>query len=203
MKAPNLTQEELKREVKRLERNIRARAKRIESRGNQASQYLPREYRKLIQENPKKISQMTPKELRSFYRGLNRLNSAKSATVEGATQSRETFGYTEDVLSRLSEEQKKKMFDIYDRIAEEFLEYGSEFKYELFEVAADITEKYTGRDKNFYYDYDDDDSTEAVEEALYQELEDLYERQQLNDYDKEELRDDFISLIERFRKFNI
>lgn len=202
MKAPNLTQEELKREVKRLERNIRERADRIERLGNQASQYLPREYRKLIQENPKKISQMTPAELRSYYRGLNRLQSAKSSTVKGARQSRETFGYTEDVLSRLDEEQKKKMFAIYDRIAEEFLEYGSEFKYELFEVSADITEKYTSGTNHFYYDYDDD-STEAIEEALYQELEDLYKRQQLNDYDKEELRDDFISLIERFREFYI
>lgn len=194
MKAQNLTHDELKREVKRLERNIKARAGRIEGLGEQASQYLPREYRKLLQENPTKISQMTTKELRSYYRGLKRLQSAKSATVKGAKQTRESFGYTEDVLSNLDEEQKKKVFSIYDRISEEFLEYGSEFKYELLEISADITEKYSN---------DDVDSAEDILADLYEELENLYERQQLNDYNKEELRDDFFSLIQRFREYYI
>lgn len=193
MKAQNLTQEELKREVKRLERNIKARAGRIEGLGEQASQYLPREYRKLLQENPTKISQMSPKELRSYYRGLKRLQSAKSATVKGAKQTRQSFGYTEDVLSNLDEEQKKKVFSIYDRISEEFLEYGSEFKYELLEISADITEKHSNGDYE----------TEDILADLYEELENLYERQQLNDYNKEELRDDFFSLIQRFREYYI
>lgn len=193
MKAQNLTQEELKREVKRLERNIKARARRIERLGEQASQYLPREYRKLLQENPTKISQMSLKELRSYYRGLKRLQSAKSATVKGAKQTRQSFGYTEDVLSNLDEEQKKKVFSIYDRISEEFLEYGSEFKYELLEISADIIEKYSNGD----------DETEDILADLYEDLENLYERQQLNDYNKEELRDDFFSLIQRFREYYI
>lgn len=201
MKAQNFTHDELKREVKRLERNLSRRVKRIEGLGKQASQYLPQGYRTLRQENPTKISQMSPKELRTYYRELSRLNSAKSSTVQGAKASRKTFGYTEDILSNLDDEQKRKMFEIYDRIAEEFLEYGAEFKYELFEVAADITEKYTGGPKRF--DGEDYDATERIQKALYEELEDLYRRQQLNDYDKEELRDDFISLIERFREYYI
>lgn len=193
MKAQNLSHDELKREVKRLERNIKARAGRIEGLGEHASQYLPREYRKLLQENPTKVSQMSPKELRSYYRGLKRLQSAKSATVKGAKQTRESFGYTEDVLSNLDEEQKKKVFSIYDRISEEFLEYGAEFKYELLEISADITEKYSNGD----------DETENILADLYEDLENLYERQQLNDYNKEELRDDFFSLIQRFREYYI
>lgn len=190
MEGSYFTPEEYRREIKRLEKNLKARTRNIQRLGKQASQFAPEKLHNIMMEHPTKLSEMSPKELRAYYRELYNLNRKKSSTVKGAKDKRANFGYVEDKLKGLGDEAKSKLFNIYERVSEEFIEYGQEFKYEVFDVAADIVEQYPS-----------ERDIEELQQELLNELEELYERENLNDYTREELRDDFVQLMHRFQQF--
>lgn len=192
MKGSDFNSAEYRKEILRLEKNLKSRVKRIERYGNRASQFAPEKLHEIMMEHPTKISDMSSKELREYYRELYNLNRKGSSTVKGAIGKRKNFGYVEDKLKTLDDESKRKLFGIYSRVSEEFIEYGQEFKYEVLETAADIVEQYRSeRDK------------ELLTQELMNELEDLYERQYENDYSREELKDEFLQLMYRFQQFYI
>lgn len=189
MLSSNLSNEQYREEIKRIERNLKRRAGRIEKLGNDASQYTPKRLREIMQEHTTKIGKMSRKELKTYYRQLSNLNTAKSSTVEGAKAVRQTFGHTEGILGGFDDERKSKFFSLYDNIYEQYHEYGNRFKYEIFDVTADIMEKHSDR------------VTEDALQDLMWDLDALYDRQMLNDYDVEELRNDFLQIIKQLREY--
>lgn len=189
MLGSDFTREEYIKEIRRLERNLKQRAKKIERRGNLASQNLPNKLRELRNKYPDILTTMSKAEARSYYRELRNLDTMKSSTVKGATDVRQSFGYVEDKLSNFTDEQKEKLFQLYGKVYENFIIYAQEFKYEILETAADIVDQYSGGD------------VDRLTEEIINELEDLYEREQLNDYTQEELQDDFLQLMHKIQQF--
>lgn len=185
----HLSADEYRKEIKRLDYNIRRRVKGIEKLGTKASQYTPNRYREITQEHYKPIKDMTKKELKTYYRQLFNLNTAKSSTVKGAKAVRQTFGHTEDILNSFDDERKTKFFSLYDKIYEQYHEYGLRFKYDIFDVTADIMVQHSDR------------VTEDVIQDLMWDLDALYDRHMLQDYDVEELRIDFIQIIKQLREY--
>lgn len=178
---------ELKKDIRRIERNLSSRAKNIERRGELAFQYLPNKLKELKGEHSKPLNDMTQSELRSYYRKLVNIGQNKSATVKGAIQAQQDFGYIANKLPNLSDDQRGRIFRLYGKIYEQFTELSKEFKYELLEVSADTVEIYGERG-----------SEEVLEQLLY-EFEDL--ELERGEYTDEEYRAKLLQIIDRLRKF--
>lgn len=189
MLGSNMTKSEYKREIRRLEKNLTARAKSIAGHES-ASQYLPNKMREVRQRYPFKLDNMDINELRSYYRTLRGINETKSSTLKGAYKARKAFGNTEKIISKFDDDRKTKFFSLYDRIYENFITYGQDFKYELFETIADVMNTAS-----------DDNVSEAFVDDLMLDLDRLYEDAEINDYDDEELKDEFIQLVSRLRDY--
>lgn len=189
MVGSNLTAKKYKEEIRKLEYNLKRRSKRIEGRKDIASQYLPEQLYKLQHEHPQKLSEMSYKELRSYYRELVRLDMAKSSRLKGAIETRKNFGHTENILKDFSDERKRKFWSLYDKVYENFLTYGLQFKYEILDYTAEIMEKLS------------DNHSEGAIEELMEELDNLYAQEQLDDLNDEELRDEFIQIIQQLREY--
>lgn len=183
----NFTATEYRKEIRRLEKNLGARAKNIEGRGELAFQYLPQKLKELKEEHPQNLKDMDIKELRSYYRQLTEIGQQKSATVKGALEAQQNFGYISSKMKNLTEEQKSRLFKFYGKIYEQFTELSKDFKYEILAVAADTSEIYGDR------------GTEDVLYQLLYEFEDLeLERGQYSD---EEYRAELLQIIHRLRQF--
>ena len=179
---------ELKKDIRRIERNLSARAKNIERRGELAFQYLPQKLKELKGEYSKPLKDMSQSELRSYYRKLVNIGQNKSATVKGAIQAQENFGYVASRLPSLTEEQKERLFRFYGKIYQEFTQNALDFKYELLEVATDVTEIYGER------------GTEDVLEQLLNEFDDL-ELEKRGKISDEEYRNELLQTLHRLRMF--
>lgn len=187
MLGSNKNNTELKKDIRRIERNLRARAKNIEGRGELAFQYLPQKLKELKEKHPKNLEDMSQTELRSYYRHLVNIGQNKSSTVKGAIQAQEDFGYIANKLPNLTENQKSRIFRLYGKVYEHFTEIAKDFKYELLEVATDTVEIYSER------------GSEDVLEQLLNEFEDLeLERGKYNDA---EYRRGLLQIIEKLRLF--
>lgn len=178
---------DLKKEVKRLEKNLSARAKNIEGRGELAFQYLPRRMEQLKREHSRPIKDMSENELSTYLRQLRNANEAKSSTVKGAIKVQEDIGYLVSKLPTLKGEQQARVWEMYGKIYQEFTETALEFKYDLLDVAVDTAEIYGKR------------GTEDVLNQLLYEFEDLEEQRRY--MDDETYRQKVLQIIDRLRMF--
>lgn len=153
MLASKLTPQEMRKESRRLIKNLSRRIARIEGLGSSAPQYAVEHYRELEKRIPKRLTQLSQKELTTLYRDLRYISALKSSTVKGALQSQKTFEPIKAKLEVLSPEARKKFWEIYGKIYERTSGTMENFKYELFET-------------NIDYIYGGQDVDTAVEEII-------------------------------------
>lgn len=179
---------DLKKEVKRLEKNLSARAKNIEGRGELAFQYLPRRMEQLKREHSRPINEMSENELSTYLRQLRNANEAKSSTVKGAIKVQEDIGYLIDKLPTFKAEQRERLWHMYGKIYQEYTQIALDFKYELLDVAVDTVELHGPR------------ATEDVLNQLLWDFEDL-ELEKRGRISDEEYRAELLQIIDRIRAF--
>lgn len=153
MLASQLTPQEMRKESRRLIKNLSRRIARIEGLGNTAPQYAVQKYREIEKNIPKRLTQLSQKELNTLYRDLRYINSLKSSTAKGAMQTQAKFEPIKDKLQVLSEDKRKKFWEIYGKLYERTSGTMEKFKYELFET-------------NIDYIYSGQDTDSAVEEII-------------------------------------
>ncbi len=137
MLASQLSPREMRQESRRLIKNISRRIARIEGLGSSAPQYAVNAYRELEKRIPKRLTQLSQKELTTLYRDLRYINALKSSTVKGALQTQSKFEPIKEKLEVLSPDTKKKFWEIYGKLYERTSGTMENFKYELFETNID------------------------------------------------------------------
>ena len=185
MLASQLTPKEMRKESRRLIKNLSRRIERIEGLGSSAPQYAVSAYRELEKRIPKKITQLSDKELKTLYRDLRYINSLKSSTVKGALQSQAKFEPIKDKLEALSPETRKKFWSIYGKLYERTSGTLENFKYEIFET-------------NIDYIYGGQDVDKAVEDIIAEYDKTLKELG--GDVTDEEIKILFTSKLQTLRK---
>lgn len=144
MIASRLTVKEMRKESRRIIKNLSRRIERIERLGASAPQYAVEHYRKLEKRLPARLTQLSEKELTSLYRDLRYINALKSSTVKGALQTQKTFEPIKQKLEVLSPDSQRKFWEIYGKLYEITGNTMEGFKYELFETNIDYI--YGGQD---------------------------------------------------------
>lgn len=132
----NRTPDETKQEIRKLIRNIGRRVKNIEELGESAPQYATKRFHE-ITDNRKPLSEMTEKELNTLYRDLKYVDNLKSSTVKGAILVQHNFEPYNNVLQILSENARKKFWEIYDKFYERTAGTAEAYKYIIFEQNID------------------------------------------------------------------
>lgn len=153
MIASRLTPQEMRKESRRLIKNLSRRIERIEGLGSSAPQYAVSAYRELEKRIPKRLTELSSTELTTLYRDLRYINSLKSSTVNGAIQTQSKFEPIKAKLEALSPDTQKNFWDIYGKLYERTSGTMENFKYELFEA-------------NIDYIYGGQEVDKAVEEIL-------------------------------------
>lgn len=126
------TPDETKNEVRKLIRNIGRRVKNIEELGFVAPQYATKRFHELT-DNMKSLSKMDEKELNTLYRDLKYVDSLKSSTVKGAIDVGRNFEPIKQDLDTLSEDTRKKFWEIYEKFYERTAGTAEAYKYIVFE----------------------------------------------------------------------
>lgn len=144
MLASQLTPAEMRKESKRLIKNISARISRIEGLGSSAPQYAVNRFRQLEQNLPAKLTDLSDSQLRTLYRDLRYIENLKSSSVKGAKEVAVKFEPIKEKLDALSPTTKKKFWEIYGKLYERTSGTMENFKYELF--AANIDYIYGGQE---------------------------------------------------------
>lgn len=137
MLSSQLAPQEMRKESRRLIKNISRRISRIEGLGESTPLYAVNLYRDLEKTIPKRLTELSDKDLRTLYRDLRYINSLKSSTVKGALQAQQKFEPIKAKLSVLSKETQDKFWSIYGRLYEKTGGEMEKFKYELFETNID------------------------------------------------------------------
>lgn len=143
MKAANLTDKELRKEIRRLDKNLSRRIANIEGLGSSAPQYAINRYREATKDI-KSLSALSRKQLVTLHRDLRYINALKSSTVKGAKDVQTKFEPIRDKLSALSPDTRKKFWEIYGKLYESTGGTMENFKYEIF--ATNIDYIYGGQD---------------------------------------------------------
>lgn len=204
MRGSNLDSKGYIKEINRLERNLGARAKNIERRGELAFQYLPEKLKKVKAEHPKSLEDMELDELRSYYRELADIDRRKTSTLKGAIKLNEEIGDVTYQLPEMTEEQKAIVFRLFGKAYELNAEIGTTFKYELLDVAADISEIYSKKSSEFLFDeiLSEFEKLEKRQAELEkQRIEEIEQKGKSKINVDKELGKDFFQVIERFRQF--
>ena len=158
MLASNLTTKEMRKESRRLIKNLSRRIARIEGLGSTAPQYAVNKYRELEKKIPKRLTQLSDTDLRTLYRDLKSINSLKSSTVKGAmsTQSKldeltekmqvdGKYSTLRELFSSLSPKTRDSLWEFYGKTYDTMGKgIADKFKYELFGTAIDYV--YGGED---------------------------------------------------------
>ena len=163
MKAIDMTDKELRKENRRLIRNLSARIKNIENLGVTAPKYAVNKFRELEKTIPKRLTQLKTKELRTLYRDLKYISSLKSSSVKGAIDVQQKFEPVKEKLNQLSEPTQAKFWNIYGMLYENTGSTMEKFKYEIFETNIDFI--YSGSSV--------DNAVEQIINAYDQTLENL------------------------------
>lgn len=150
MKASELTNAEMRKEIRRINKNLERRIANIEKITGNASLTAVKQYRELKPELAN-IGNLDRKELTTLYRDIRYINTLKSSTVKGATSIsakaqelaeklqlggdyqtiREVFGSTSKTVVDILTEAYSKFADLTSqRIADQF-------KYEIWGTAVD------------------------------------------------------------------
>lgn len=161
MKAYNKSRSETIKEIRRINRNLSARLKRIEGDEN-LPQFAVEGYNKFIKRhNLNSLETMTDQQLTTILRDITYLNDLKSARVLGARYTAKIYLPIKEKLEALSPDQRKRAWKIYEKI-----QGGTglidRFKYEVVATATD-------------YIYGGQGDDEAIEEVI-REFQTVYER---------------------------
>lgn len=146
MKAENLSRDEL---IKRIENglnSIGSRVADIKEAGYRLGKDAVYRFEKLVENIPEDLNSMSDKELRNTYRDLLYINDLKTSTLEGAEQASVMYKDIEDMLGKLSEPMRKRIWDLYNNLYSENKNIGSAlYKYDVLREI--VTEVYKSRSK--------------------------------------------------------
>lgn len=133
-----MTDEELRREIRRLTRNVEKRISRIEDLGEQnAIQDAAKVFREYQKELPKDLKKVVrTQDLVKYYRRVKRINDLKTSKISGAKSALNTIGKVRSYLDTLSEDKRKKFWEAYHK----FYEYSNDESYK-YEVMAEILDE--------------------------------------------------------------
>lgn len=145
MKASNLNANELAKDIRRIEKNLKQRVAHIEARED-LPQFGAESFRKFEEKLHRKLdgnllSSLTEAELRTLHRDIRYINDLKSTSIKGAEMARDKYIPVKDKLDALSPEIRNKFWEIYGKLVDEnrLLE---QFKYDI--MGADINLIYGG-----------------------------------------------------------
>lgn len=141
MKAENLSRNELRKETRRVLKNISRRIARIDALEN-APRYAVNRFREIEKNVPSRLTQLSENDLRNLYRDLIYVNRLKSSTVKGAKEVEKTFEPIARKIEELPEEQRKKVFKVYEMFYGSVGGIASHYKYEVLDYAADALKGY-------------------------------------------------------------
>ena len=136
MKAANLTDKELRKEIRRLDRNLSRRIANIEGLGSSAPQYAINRYREATKD-VKSLSALSNKQLVTLHRDLRYIDALKSSTVKGAKDVAIKFEPIREALEALSPNMRDKFWEIYGKLYERTGNTMEGFKYEIFATNVD------------------------------------------------------------------
>lgn len=185
MLASNLTEKEMRQDVRRLIKNISRRVKRIESAGDTASQFSAIRFRELEKNLPRKLTDLSKQELKNLHRDLRYLQGLKTSYLKGASKAKSSFENIREHLGSLSKKSQDKFWEIYGKLYNQTSGLLEKFKYEIFET-------------NIDYIF----SGEEVDKAVF-EIEDLF-RETIKELgsaaDEESISKLFLSKLSTLRK---
>ena len=145
MKASNLNANELAKDIRRIEKNLKQRVAHIEAHED-LPQFGAESFRKFEDRLHRKLdgrplSSLTEEELRTLHRDIRYINDLKSTSIRGAEIARDKYIPVKEKLDVLSPEIKSKFWEIYGKLVDEnrLLE---QFKYDI--MGADISMIYGG-----------------------------------------------------------
>lgn len=150
MKASELTNAEMRKEIRRLNKNLKRRIANIEKISGNASLVAVKQYRELKPELAN-MSNLNRRELTTLYRDIRYINTLKSSTVRGATAItakaqeladklqlygeyqtiRDVFGSTSKTIVDILTEAYSKFADLTSQ------QLADQFKYEIWGTAVD------------------------------------------------------------------
>lgn len=172
MLAPDLSLKEMRQEIYRLRRELRADLKEVRELSRTSSLTIPQDALKHMRDLEKRttkskggtaVSHMGERELRNLYRDLEYVRGLKSSTPEGASKSAITWQPVKEFLDSTTEETRDKFWEVYNKlVSNRYLE--EKFKYEIFEILRQQTE---------YGNLSDID--ESAMAQLVSKLDDFYE----------------------------
>lgn len=141
MKAVELNDKELRREIYALRRALRIDIKEVKKASKVVTEiptYAATHLAKAEKEmKAKSVCKREGAELSSIYRELKYIRGLKSSTLEGAIETAEKFEPIAKELKTLSEEKRKEFWDIYKKMYEDNPLY-EKFKYEIFQINDEI-----------------------------------------------------------------
>lgn len=141
MKATELNDKELRREIYALRRALRTDIKEVKDISTVSSTiptYATSHMTKAEEEmRLKSIRKREGAELLSIYRELKYIRGLKTSTLEGALEVAEKFEPLAKELRTLSEVKRKEFWDIYKKMYEENPLY-EKFKYDIFQINDEI-----------------------------------------------------------------
>ena len=127
----------LRKKTRRLIKNVSRRIERIEKYDKETTpQYAVEKYRSL--NIPKRLSELSRKELENLYRDLSYIERLKSSTVRGAKEVQRKLEPIKNNLKTLSPEAKKKFWEIYGKQYEITSGTFEKYKYEVWGTILDM-----------------------------------------------------------------
>ena len=143
MKAYQLSRSETLKEIRRLNKNLSARLKRIEGDEN-LPQFAVEGYKKLKSRTDfQNLDKLTDQQLTTLLRDVRYISDLKSANVRGAKYTQEVYLPIKRKLEALSPNLRGQAFKAYESIIGE-VPYDALFKYEIVGTATDYI--YGGQD---------------------------------------------------------
>ena len=141
MKLDTQKRHDLAKDVRKLVNEVRKDVERIEKRADLpqfgASAFRGFERRFGNKLGNKYLPSMTTEQLQTMLRDIKYIRGLKSTTIEGAQHTKDVFLPLREELTALSEPQRDKFREIYNKFVEE-RRYLEEFKYELQEIVKDM-----------------------------------------------------------------
>ena len=138
MISSELTEEQLVKEIRRVNKNLSRRLTRIEKRGLEVSTFALNKYNDFKEKLPvgRELRKLDKKQLQSLYRDVKYISNLKSSTVKGALSTKNKFEPIRDRLNTLSKTQQEKFWEIYGKLYETNATM-EKFKYEIFNESID------------------------------------------------------------------
>lgn len=135
MSSRDMTDSELKKEIRKLNNSLSKRISDIRGMGDTVPQYAIKKYEELnIPENLRWIDR---KELNSLYRQLKYIDNLKTSTLEGAVKAQNQWETHKSILNYMSEDYRNKFWEMYEKITEHMGGTYLAFKYNIMDIVED------------------------------------------------------------------